>query len=211
VPHIRPTGQSRPGLSPAHRAPRPRSSFRPIMASPAQAHAAPRLPLPRADTPDRAQAFGAAWWPHAGDAGRMAPSGPSHVRTRPSSSRPQCPAYLTPPFSSPPHSSNSRATDERSGHASPPLATTSSLRLRLAIAQHVLAPACRGKASSDGHCSPKLSAPRRRGLLRGPRSFAPPLAPISCAFEPFRSPGAQTPLPAPHRGRRPAPAGEPRH
>jgi hypothetical protein len=76
--------------------------------------------------------------PHAGDAGRVAPGGPSHARTRPSSRRPQHPAYLTPPFSSLPHSSNSRvallrhrpralAGDERFGHASPPSATTSSL------------------------------------------------------------------------------------
>jgi hypothetical protein len=147
------------------------------------------------------------------------------TRARMSSSRPQCPTYLTPPrirlvplpasrapaAAATPLRRAELAGDARSSHASPQATTTPSLRLRFSLAQPMLTLASRGKASSDGYCSSELNAPRRRAPLRGPRSSASPLTPFSHASEPLRSPGARTPLPAPHRGWRHAPASEPSH
>jgi hypothetical protein len=88
--------------------PRPRFSLRPSVASAAHTHAAPHLLLLRADAPsDHAQALCAAWRPHAGDAGQVAPGSP-HARSLSPVRAPHLPHSSI--LFAPPHSSSSRTT-----------------------------------------------------------------------------------------------------
>jgi hypothetical protein len=157
------------------------------------------------------------WRPHASNAGQVAPGSPHEralARLQDSLSAPP-PSLLLHSLLSPtrtaaaaqPPPPRALAGDACSGHPTAPAEPPSSIQLRFFLAHPVLAPARRGKASSDGHCSPELGT-HWSALLHGPRSPAPPLASISSASEPPRCLGARTALPAPPRGQRRARAGE---